>query len=362
MKINREETVARLKILYGKQGENRIFTRMLVARPPVAQARLERLANLVPQAGFPALEQTFPVWEEYLTFYDRLEDDWLPSIYPWQYDQGLAGTLFGARMHVNPGGPPGCASSNTRPLTGKTYAALLRLAAAPDDTWLRRMEADLRRVSQRAAERWGVAVPCTIEGLNLGLQIRGESVFTDLYDCPEDLKRFLQAGVELTKIVVERQRAAIGAGFAGGVCDFFNAGWMPGNAIPMSVDCYNLCRPDVYAEFGLPYQQQLIDHFGGGNFHVHGNGHHVLPHLSRLKGCIVASVNDDGSPTCAIDNLESIRQQAGSIVLVVGCEKRKFAQKLKERSLLGGIYYVVNSVESVAAANRLMEAVRRYRV
>jgi len=87
MKINREETVARLKILYGKQGENRIFTRMLVARPPVAQARLERLANLVPQAGFPALEQTFPVWEEYLTFYDRLEDDWLPSIYPWQYDQ-----------------------------------------------------------------------------------------------------------------------------------------------------------------------------------------------------------------------------------------------------------------------------------
>jgi hypothetical protein len=316
--------------------------------------------NLRP-GQLPAAEQLFPLWEAYLTAFDSLEDDRIPSLYPNQYDQGIYGTLFGAQMHVNQAGLPNGASSNSLPLEDKTYPELLQLALHPDDEWVTRMESDLRCWSAKSAGRWGIAVPITIDGFNLCMQIRGNQTMLDIYDRPGELKCFLQAGVKLNIDLVERARAAIGMGAGGGVYDFFNAGWMPGNAVPMSVDCYNMCGAEIYGEFGRPYQQQLIDHFGGGNFHVHGNARHLLPELARLKGCIVAAIGDDGSPVSALDDLEEIKNQIGLITPVVACSPGRFRQKLHDRSLMGGVYYDVGPLPDIDEANRLMDWVRRYR-
>lgn len=362
MKTNQSEVIARLKTLYGKKGENQIFARMLIPQPAPRWERLTQRAVQVSSAEFPTLKDTFPVWEEYLAFFDPLEDDRIPAIYPWQYDQGIYGALFGAAIHVNRGGPPGCASSTSSPLEGRTYAELLRLAATPDEAWIRRLETDLREVAALDGGRWGIAVPITIDGLNLAMQIRGNQTMLDIYDCPHELKQFLQAGVDLNIRLVERQRKAINRTLEGGVCDYFNGGWMPRQGIPMSVDSYSFCHPDVYVEFGLPYQQQLIDHFGGGNFHIHGNGRHMLSQFARLRGCVVTSLFDDGSDIRAMDALEEIKRQAGSVTPVVACPTDRFVRQLKERSLVGGIYYTVGPVESIAKANRLMEDVRNYRV
>jgi hypothetical protein len=122
-----------------------------------------------------------------------------------------------------------------------------------------------------------------------------------------------------------------------------------------------MCSADIYAEFGFPYQQQLIDHFGGGNFHLHGNGRHLLPHLARLNGCVVCSIGNDGSELEAMDALESIKRQAGPVTPAVYCAKADFTRGLQERSLIGGTYYEVGPLETIDEANRLMEAVRRYR-
>ena len=148
---------------------------------------------------------------------------------------------------------------------------------------------------------------------------------------------------------------------AGGVFDYFNAGWMPGGGIPMSVDCYNLCGPGVYAEFGRPCQQQLVDHFGGGNFHIHGDGRHLLPELAQLSGCVVAAVGDDGARVPAIDDLAGIKRLAGRLVPVVSCPLAKFRDRLAHGRLPGGVYYLVDGAQSAAEANRLMEQVRGYR-
>jgi len=118
----------------------------------------------------------------------------------------------------------------------------------------------------------------------------------------------------------------------------------------------------VYAEFGIVYQQQLIEHFGGGNFHVHGNGRHLLDELAKLKGCVVALIGDDGSDIAAMDDLEEIKRRTGSITPVVSCGRRQFVRKLQEKSLVGGIYYEVGGVDSIGEANRLMELVRSYTV
>jgi len=362
VKTRQDEAIARLKTLYAKRGENQIFARTLVQLPADLKNRIEQRAEQMSGDQFPAAEQLFPLWEEYLSFYDRLEDDWVPAIYPRQYDQGIYGTLFGARMHVNRAGTPGWFSSTSAPLEDKTYAELLEMAAKPNREWLGRMESDLRYLSVGARGRWGVAVPITIDGFNLCMQIRGNQTMIDIYDSPEDLKRFLQAGVKLNIDLVEQQHAALGVTGHAGVCDFFNGGWMPDRSVPMSVDCYNMCNPEVYAEFGRPYHQQLIDHFGGGNFHIHGNGRHLLPEVAKLKGCVVAEIANDGNPVSAMADLERVKSQAGPITPVITCPTTEFVRKLQDRALLGGVYYMVGPFESVAAANRLMESVRSYRV
>ena len=372
MKKNQKEVVARLKTLYDKKGENQIFARLYVDLPAHLEESIERTRSEISLAELPSAEQIFSHWEDYLAFHETVEDDWVPAIYPRQYDQGIYGALFGAKMELSRvAGPVGAVSSMTLPFEDKTYEELLRLIARPDETWLRRMESDLRYLADRSRNRWGVAVVCTADALNLCMTIRGNQALLDIYDCPHDLKALLQAAVRFNIEFVKRQRAAIDMEYSGGVYDYFNAGWMPGNAIPMSVDCYNFCRPDVYAEFGRPYQQQLIDHFGGGNFHIHGNGRQLLPELAKLTGYVVAEIGDDRSEVKAIDDLEEIKRQAGPITPSVGCDKHQFLRKLQEKSLVGGVYYRVNlqagdhlvdPLRSIKEANRLMEAVRSYRV
>lgn len=367
MKNNLKETVARLKTLYSKKGENQIFARMQVILPAEIKEDIERKASNLSIESVPPVERIFPLWEKYLAFFDTLEDDWVPTIYPHQYDQGIYGAVFGASMHINrvggPGGDgPGGISSMTMPFEDKTYEELQELISRPIEGWLKRLDNDLRYLADKSEGRWGVSVPITCDGLNFAMQIRGNRTMTDLYDCPDDLKALLQASVDFNIQFVDRQRAAIGMGYEDGVYDFFNAGWMPEKSIPMSVDCYNLCSPDVYAEFGFEYQQQLIDYFGGGNFHVHGNGRHLLEELAKLKGCVVASIGNDGSDVAAIDNLEEVKRRTGLITPVLSCDRCQFARKLQERSLIGGIYYVVRGLESIEEANRLMNLVRRYSV
>jgi hypothetical protein len=121
------------------------------------------------------------------------------------------------------------------------------------------------------------------------------------------------------------------------------------------------CRSDAYAEFGRPYQQQLIDHFGGGNFHVHGNGRHLLGEMAKLKGCVVAAIGDDGAKVRAMDDLENLKRQVGPITPVISCEAAEFERRLGEGSLIGGVYYSVRPVKTADDANRLMDLVRGYR-
>ena len=71
---------------------------------------------------------------------------------------------------------------------------------------------------------------------------------------------------------------------------------------------------------------------------------------------------DDGSRVNARDDLESLKEQAGTVTPVVVCPTDEFVRRLGERSLPGGIYYDVGPLPDIAAANRLMDDVRRYRV
>jgi len=120
----------------------------------------------------------------------------------------------------------------------------------------------------------------TIDAFNFCMQIRGNQSLLDVHDCPDDVKRLVQAATALNVDLVERQRAAIDQECGAGVYDCFNAGQMPGKGIPMSEDGCNRCGAEAYAEFGRPCQQRLIDRFGGGASTFTGTGDTRSPRSS----------------------------------------------------------------------------------
>jgi hypothetical protein len=56
-----------------------------------------------------------------------------------------------------------------------------------------------------------------------------------------------------------------------------------GNIMLRNDSAMNL-SPDMYAEFGFPYDQALLSAFGGGAMHFCGRGDHWFPKASTLKG------------------------------------------------------------------------------
>ena len=328
--------------------------------PAEAKASLELKAAKLPPNEFPGAEQLLPLWDEWLAFQqlNELDDDRVLSLYPRQYDQGIYGAMFGAEMEclLEPGSGWGWASSNSLAFEDKPYEELLALGFNPENAWLRRMRGDLRCFAEKFRGRLAVSTIITVDGFNFAHQIRGSGFFEDIHDRPGELKALLALAADINIKFVEFQRDATGESCGSGA--YCLGGLFPARTVAMSVDTYNMCSPATYEEFGRPYQQRLIDHFGGGAFHLHGNGRHLLPELAKLSGFVSVSVSDDGARTRAFDDRKKLRELGGELLLNINCGKDELAKAIREKSLVPARYCA--SCDNADEANRLLDQFRNY--
>lgn len=339
--------------------------RIDIPLPPEERERISRMAHaLLSVDQFPDAEQLFPLWEAHLSeqLKQNVEDDWIRDpglIYPKQYDQGIHGALLGARMSylLSPDDGWGWASSNSYPLDDLSYEELLKLQFDPGNHWLQKMASDLSMFVEKSCGRFHVSTIVTLDGLNFGHQLAGFRIFTDIFDHPDELKALMEHAADLSIQLVSFQRRI--AGDKPGESHTYG-GLFPGGTVPMSVDTYNMCSPAIYAEFGRPYQQRVIDHFGGGAFHLHGNGRHLLLELARLNGFVYLDIADDGAPVRAFEDRFNIRRKAGDLLIGLSCREDEMLRAIHERSLVPARYSVSCTNRDEAA--RLLEAFRDYQM
>jgi hypothetical protein len=327
--------------------------------PPDTTANLECKAAALSRSEFPSAETLFPFWEEYLTCRQQnaIDDDSVEVLYPNQYDQGIYGAMFGAEMHFLIQSGWGWASSSSKPFEEKTYKELLALRFDPGNPWLQRMKRDLAYLAERSRGRFDVTTIITIDGFNFAHQIRGMRLFEDIYDRPDELKALLNLAADINIEFVEFQRNATAETCEHG--SMVLGGHFPGHTVAMSVDTYNMCSSDTYLEFGMPYQQRLIDHFGGGAFHLHGNGRHLLPAMAKLSGFVYVSIHDDGAQVRAFDDRANLGRLAGNLLIGLSCGKQELSKALSERTLVPARYHVPCADRHEAQS--LLEQFRNYR-
>ena len=197
--------------------------------------------------------------------------------------------------------------------------------------------------------------------LNLLVELRGaQNAYTDLYDYPDFVRKFMDWSVRENIRVFDAQ-AKISRNF---VRDAFGGHpvfkYATCNMPEISIDAYNLCRPEVYEEFGLEHHQKLVEHYGGAKLHIHSNGRHLCRLAASNDRITYCSFTEDIGFQKPWEIVAELKESMDPIPIRVTMPKEVFVKKLDERSLPGGVFYLVPGAESVKAANELMRRVFDY--
>jgi hypothetical protein len=202
---------------------------------------------------------------------------------------------------------------------------------------------DLERIEVGAENRWtesarkmvrrgvelcdGDYVPSTIPHFapsDMANAARGNQLFLDLYDSPQELSRLLDLCAQST-IWLQRELRAIAPLVHGS--DPANLGssgagiWMPGEAPFMSEDAADLCSPDAYAQYFRPATQKIIDALGGAVIHHHVIGSAVHPEIAKLSNLSALQISEDPNRPSPIHlSEELIDSHPTKLPIIIECE------------------------------------------
>lgn len=356
-KRNWAEVLPRLRELYERRGADRIFAACELPSPALERFRQ---AHAAAECGYPDPHERARFWDAYLAERAAVDDDSLPAAYLSEFDQGLYGGLLGGNVRFMVHPEIGWISSMLPPLLGESGEGLERLRFDPDHPWWQRYLRQLEVFASAGRGRWGISHFILIDSLNFAFELLGA---TATYLCVEERPEWIRQAVELAhELNVRVQRTffeAVGT-FQGGTFSNF-AQWLPGRIVSESLDPFHMTSVDYFERWGREPAERMLGEFDGGVLHIHGNGRHLLPAASSLRGLKAILLLDDRGWPAAFEVRNTLRSQSGEVPLSLYVEYPAFAEALRRRELPGGVLYQVRHVPDLATANRLMQAVRAYR-
>jgi len=211
----------------------------------------------------------------------NVDDDTVPYFMPW-FGTGVLASAFGCKIKPATGGgdDPGVISTATAVKNVKDIAKLKR----PDPYNSGYMPKVLKFMEYAA--RHG-EMPVGYTDLNSPLctaaQICGyDRLFYWMYDEPNAIHDLISLICDSFIKWAEVQREITGE--PSGCSNGLQGVWSPKGGIWLSDDDLVSISGDFYAEFILPYYNNIFEHFGGGHLHYCGNGTHQLKNIKNMKG------------------------------------------------------------------------------
>jgi len=130
-----------------------------------------------------------------------------------------------------------------------------------------------------------------------------------LYDDPPAAHRLLRMVTDVIIETVEELKRA----FPGLVCMHCPLIWMPSDVgISISDDVMAVISPRTYAEFGVPYNRAIAEHFGGISIHSCGDISHQIDNLRQIPGLYALNYGTSETPHQAM-----VEALGGRVLLVV---------------------------------------------
>ena len=253
----------------------------------------------------------------YLDHTADLDHDWIP-----QFSVGGGTGLYGAYM--TDADITFTAETSWAEESIGDWSDLDSLEVGRENRWTRA----IRRAVARGVDLCdGDYVPSTMAHFapsDMANAARGNQLFYDLYDSPDELRRLLELCADSTVWLQRELRkiAPLVAGSDASTPGSSGAGiWMPGEAPFMSEDAADLCSPQAYVDFFRPATQRILDALGGAVIHHHVIGSAVHPQIAKLRGLSALQISEDPNRPSPIHlSEELVEAHPIELPLIVECE------------------------------------------
>lgn len=350
------DRLARLRSLYERQAQDRIIARMDVSGQVLDEFAARHVAGYSERPNIP--DRT-AFWEALLRERQAIHDDVIPSAYLSELDQGLYGGLVGGDVQYMVHPENGWISSMVPPIA----KAWDNLDALDLDFTCEMWSFYLRMLDEfREASRgkFGISHFILIDALNFVFELVGATrTYLAVEDEPEKVRKAIDLAYCLNLRVqqVFFERIPL---LEGGTCSNMG-GWIPGRVVSESVDPFHMTSPAYFEKWGREPVERILGAFDGGVIHIHGNGRHLLPAVSTIRGLkAIGLFNDTGFPP-AVTQLQRVREIMPETPLIVDATFGDFIDAFEKHALAGGALYLVRDVPDAGTANRWMDRVRGYR-
>lgn len=242
-----------------------------------------------------------------ITMEDRadVDDDWMPGIEPY-YGFGSFGAVY-CDMPLTFTENTSYIEPALERLEDMDSLDLIQLRL-----WARMYIEAARYLSDHSAGRFLVGAYPNPSPLDVANLLRGNGIFTDMYEQPELFKVFLGRCRDAAIVNIQRI-AAVTVNPGGGTLAFGR--WILRGALLLE-DAADLISPRLYREFGQPYTQAMVDAAGGAYLHHHSLGKHQYANMAGLRGLYVEQISSDPGLPRPVTYVEHIYQQVGTTVAI----------------------------------------------
>lgn len=228
-----------------------------------------------------------------------------------------------------------------------------KLYLSENNRWVVFMEETLKYVLQYTHEGPIPVVRGFYSPLDLAHALRGEAIFTDMYDSPQKVAALLDFCADAIIWLAKRMHKLIGTYWGGSVA----GGWLKPGTICMSEDIACLISPRAYAKQVRHYTQKVIDAFGSGQIHTHSLGIRTLPEITKLDCLLGVQIAEDPNTPRTMSKLQEILEKTNGIPLTITATPDEIKENF---DMVAGKYNIVfgSAGESIEECEEIVRWIR----
>lgn len=271
----------------------------------------------------PQAEHSVRSLRAYLAATADLDHDWIPH-----FSVGGGTGLYGAYM--TDADVTFTAETSWADESIRDWSDLDALTVGTENRWTESIRKGVARGVELCEGDYVASTIAHFAPSDMANAARGNQLFFDLYDSPDQLRRLLDMCARSTIWLQTELRkiAPIVTGSDPSVPGSAGAGiWMPGEAPFLSEDAADLCSPQAYAEHFRPATQQILDVLGGAVIHHHVIGSAVHPEIAKLQGLSALQISEDPNRPSPIHlSEELIEAHPLELPIIIECEAAEVEQ------------------------------------
>ncbi|MCL2833571.1 MAG: hypothetical protein FWD78_10415 [Treponema sp.] len=278
---------------------------------------------------------------------DEIDDDLLPSVQPWF---GIAehSAIMGGDIHFSD------ITSFQIPFV-TDWDRLDSIELSQDNKWFKILMDSFCYLKEKAKGRFLVRLRGGESPMDMANAIRGNEIFSDLYDYPDEVKKLFGICEKGLLWYFENQKK---------YSDFLDGGWisgynvwMPGNSAGhLSEDATVMCSPQMYREFGRPFTAHFCAGHDNVLIHLHGAGRHAFEEIVSIPQFTVIELTNDPKQPGGMELFREYENIFKNKIVMLHLTKKEFDDNrdfLKSKKII--IDYAAASVED---AKTMIKSVR----